>query len=1150
MNRKPWIPLSISLAALMLAAPAKPQELPKPTLANSVIISLEADVRDPAEVDIIKNSVSPGLYAWLSFSVTHIDPVLEWHSDWTSASSHLKGFDKDYQYRDFPAIVDELVAAAKAKNVKLHIVLCSGLARNIQIYHEAKEEDVRNCEWYNDNNIASNDQITDPGVLDKFVFGTFSRYARKLRANVEAKAKAALALIKQKMVENPGTIVALSAWGEFEMNFNRLHDPYPGPDMTTYYAGYSPFAVLEFRDWIQHSGLYDDATGPYAGQGYSYGGAVYQGDAGLANFNNNFGTSFTTWNLRYFNWSLGDAYDTNPQDYVDPDPHTILYTSYVQNGMMPTSGPNYIPGGFDPPRARQDGNSFWNLWLEFRIAMVHHSVLDMARWANEAGIATDRYYSHQIPSDYLFGAKPSDFPNLGLRYYTSASPLTTGNVAPFGSTGATIYDIKFPWGFARTTDYILPDIQSQSPDSWAAMEYDAETIYVVNGVPQVVLSDPDFIVDQYMRLYDYKVHLINFFAWQFGLDHTIKGTNKETAIRLFVQKIRDKARNTDLNLVFTPPKVIGLSQGGEALGTGEVKAQAGVQLLVTGKIWSGEDWNWKDWGDFAYFKIYRGSSSSFSADDAHYIGQTVNYSYSDVSAPSGSVLYYKWRAVNKNGVQGPESDPLMVNTTGLPSPALAVDKSSFIFGGLSGQPSSTVQKVLVTNVGPAGTVINWSASADSAWIEPSPTSGTGDSFIEIRVNPESLSPGTYSGNIRIEDPAAVGSPLFVQVTLNVYYPGTDSAPFGTIDTPTDGSTVVGNVAVTGWALDDIEVTRVEIKRDPDPSDSPIVIGSDGFVYVGDAVFVKGARPDVEAAYPKYPNSDRAGWGFMILTNFFPNQGNGNFRIHAFAYDPSEHKTELGPKTIHCDNANSKLPFGTIDTPIQGGTASGNAYTNWGWALTPQPNYVPYDGSTILVWVDGWPLGHPVYGANRADIATLFPGYANSNGAVGYYYLDTTAYPNGLHQIAWSVIDSAGNTSGIGSRFFQIFNSGGGAASAARLDPRMFTETNGGRLAIGAAGPQDMVIQELERVVVKLQTDKRTNRFLGWGETLEKGLPVGSTLDEKTGVFSWIPGPGFLGRHVLHFAATDGEKRSQAVSIVINIVPKRYGVEKDKEIKTP
>jgi hypothetical protein len=114
---------------------------------------------------------------------------------------------------------------------------------------------------------------------------------------------------------------------------------------------------------------------------------------------------------------------------------------------------------------------------------------------------------------------------------------------------------------------------------------------------------------------------------------------------------------------------------------------------------------------------------------------------------------------------------------------------------------------------------------------------------------------------------------------------------------------------------------------------------------------------------------------------------------------------LGIKTIIVDNANAVKPFGAIDTPTQGGTASGSSYINWGWALTPQPNSIPTDGSTINIYVDGVNLGHPTYNILREDIATLFPGYANSNGSAGYLYLDTTTYDNGLHTIQWTATDN-------------------------------------------------------------------------------------------------------------------------------------------------
>lgn len=292
----------VSLSFLFINLPA--EELPIPKYGNSVIISIEHNILDSDEIDYIKNNFNFGLYAWLSFSHTSLSQDLNWHSNWSDASNGIQGFKNK---------IDSYIAAAKNKNVKLHIVLVSGLARHIHIYKEAKQEDIRNGQWYNDNNLAAVDPTMNLNDFSITVYGTFSRYARKLRDNLEAKAKATLAFLKQKMDENPDTLIALSGWGEAEFNNNRINH---GQSLQEYFCDYSPFAVLEFRDWIQHEGMYDDSSGLYAGQGYVGGGIKYQEPSGLSLFNLDFGTNFNSWNLKYHDWDLSDPYDTNPIDDV------------------------------------------------------------------------------------------------------------------------------------------------------------------------------------------------------------------------------------------------------------------------------------------------------------------------------------------------------------------------------------------------------------------------------------------------------------------------------------------------------------------------------------------------------------------------------------------------------------------------------------------------------------------------------------------------------------------------------------------------------------------------------------------------------------------------------------------------------------------
>jgi len=240
-------------------------------------------------------------------------------------------------------------------------------------------------------------------------------------------------------------------------------------------------------------------------------------------------------------------------------------------------------------------------------------------------------------------------------------------------------------------------------------------------------------------------------------------------------------------------------------------------------------------------------------------------------------------------------------------------------------------------------------------------------------------------------------------------------PFGSIDTPADNVTgVAGSLAITGWALADVGVAAVEIYRDPAPGEGGAP------VFIGTAALVEGARPDVQAAYAALPFASRAGWGYMLLSNTLPNNGDGSYRILAYARDLDGRRTLLGSRRITCVNSTAAVPFGAIDTPAQGEVVSG-PIINFGWALTPQPNAIPVDGSTINVLVDGVVVGHPVYGFERGDITGMFPGYVNTKTAVGYFPLDTRQMTNGLHTIAWIVRDTAGHVQGVGSRFFTVRN---------------------------------------------------------------------------------------------------------------------------------
>ncbi|MCP5054296.1 MAG: hypothetical protein GY940_44420 [bacterium] len=217
------------------------------------------------------------------------------------------------------------------------------------------------------------------------------------------------------------------------------------------------------------------------------------------------------------------------------------------------------------------------------------------------------------------------------------------------------------------------------------------------------------------------------------------------------------------------------------------------------------------------------------------------------------------------------------------------------------------------------------------------------------------------------------------------------------------------------------------------------------------------------------------------------------------------------------------------------------------------------------------MGNPVYNQYRSDIANLFPGYANSDGAVGYFYLDTTKYTNGVHTIQWTVTDDAGNTDGIGSRYFTIQNSGADSvrnrdSSTAGSLPeinlsnlttdfyspvvvvngygkgdafrKVYPDNNGVKtVRLNAAGRLQLNFFPDETGEIIASTVKHRVRVLS-------PLPIGSTLDGSTGTFTWTAGPAHLGRFPMEFAVRKPDSKFVKTVVIVNIVP--AGIKDNRE----
>ena len=104
--------------------------------------------------------------------------------------------------------------------------------------------------------------------------------------------------------------------------------------------------------------------------------------------------------------------------------------------------------------------------------------------------------------------------------------------------------------------------------------------------------------------------------------------------------------------------------------------------------------------------------------------------------------------------------------------------------------------------------------------------------------------------------------------------------------------------MTGWALDDTGVSHVRIYRNcvvgvDNPASCQTVLG-ESVVFLGDASFLLGKRPDIAASFPSLPNATRAGWSFQIPTSTLPQ---GAVTLSAVAVDLDGQVRRIGHASV-------------------------------------------------------------------------------------------------------------------------------------------------------------------------------------------------------------------------------------------------------------
>jgi hypothetical protein len=181
--------------------------------------------------------------------------------------------------------------------------------------------------------------------------------------------------------------------------------------------------------------------------------------------------------------------------------------------------------------------------MQFRKEVIGNYVRDFASWITTSyassgirfRVPASRFYSHQIPADYLFGSQDS------LRLRTSASPVRTAFVFPAGSTGVTVFNTFDGRRHKKTGAPALFDVVSRASANWGIFEYNPSVPIGAAGYSgKKASSDIFYYLAELRTLNAFHPHVIVPFAWtdvpsQQNLN--IQKSTFEIALHRFIQLV-------------------------------------------------------------------------------------------------------------------------------------------------------------------------------------------------------------------------------------------------------------------------------------------------------------------------------------------------------------------------------------------------------------------------------------------------------------------------------------------------------------------------------------------------------------------------------------------------------------------------------------
>jgi len=443
---------------------------------------------------------------------------------------------------------------------------------------------------------------------------------------------------------------------------------------------------------------------------------------------------------------------------------------------------------------------------------------------------------------------------------------------------------------------------------------------------------------------------------------------------------------------------------------------------------------------------------------------------------------------------------------------LSISKRLLNFGAVEKGAKTPYQKFQILAIGKEA--LDWQITDNAGWLACSPTAGLGNALINVSVDPAGLAVGTYAATISV---FSSQSSVFQNITamLQVMPPSEAGAPFGEWDKPLESPyTYQGCFPFSGWALDKIGIESVKIYRLKAPIDNR---SSPEEIYFGDAFFVEGARPDIEASYPYYPQCSQAGWGFNFVSDILP--GDGFYTFMVKVKNVSGTIVEIGRRNIRINNLFSLKPFGVIDSPKPGETVSGTFYHSSGWALGKGQTHI----SEVNLYIDSEYKKTASFGFPQPEIKLLLPRIIDLD--LGFRVtFEPTSLSDTYHTTFVIAQDRDGRQSVLGSGYF--YNANQNRKKEPKNSKENIIEKDEGALDRKFYGDEirlkkrkkieyveehvEIQVNELKTIAIKGFSEEASGIEYKAFYNDQEILPLGMSLDEKKGLMSWLPIPGFIG----------------------------------------